>query len=307
MLVWFTGWSAGTLCFDFAWVFTVYAQLQAANFPTAPGVITRSRLETRVDGDGDRHTYADLAYSYSLDGVDLTGEAIRFGMGMDVFDPKELVEEFPVGRVVDVFYDPREASRSALQVGLVPMDFFLPLFLIPFNIVMLGVGQWLFPLRRWLGRRPGNISVRELNTGYRYRIYRMTPLQCAALAAGVVAFLSTFVVGFSLIVWDATLLLIAAWIFVAVAAALGAYFAPSTVLEVDPFRDRIRLVQAGGEGEQEASLAKLKSIEPKAGGTSLAITISAGEGVQVWTAPTTTKYASAWLRDHLQAALGKPL
>ncbi len=224
MTVWLTGWSAGTLFFDFACAYTFYAQVQAKGFPTAPGVITRSRLETSVDADGDRHTHADIAYSYSLDGQELHGDAVRFGMGMEFNDPKELLREFPLGREVSVFYDPRDAGRSALKVGVVAMDFFPPLFLIPFNLIMLGVAHWVIPLRRWLGWRPANIKVNQAQSGYRYRLYRITPLQCGALAAGVVAFFSIFVVGFSMRIAPAAPMLIGAWTLVVVAAISGAFW-----------------------------------------------------------------------------------
>lgn len=60
----------------------------------------------------------------------------------------EFVAAHPPGSAVTVFYDPASPATAVLESGFDGRDIFLPLFLLPFNVVMLGflrvlvVGAW---------------------------------------------------------------------------------------------------------------------------------------------------------------------
>ena len=197
--VFFVGfWSLITLIFDGMLVFNGYRQMKATGFPVVTGTITHS--EVTVHHGDDSTTYGiDVKYDYEVAGGQYEGTQYRYGQ-MSSSDnwARTVVDSLPVGKEVDVYYNPTEPSDSVLVVGVQPGDYFLALFLTPFNLVMLGgwygLATMFFPgIGKMLAASP-----RTVGQGFKRRLVlepapRLLP---AAVVLGIASFLSIFIVGF---------------------------------------------------------------------------------------------------------------
>jgi hypothetical protein len=87
---------------------------RSETWPSAPGVIVHSELREHVReglGRGSRVSYhADIEYTYEVEGETYSGRQISASGGHPRLSEKELVEWFPVGRRVKVYYDPDSAD-----------------------------------------------------------------------------------------------------------------------------------------------------------------------------------------------------
>ena len=191
-------WSLITLIFDGMLVLNAYRQFNAKSFSVATGTITHS--EVTVHHGDDSTTYGvDVKYDYEVAGRQYEGTRHRYGqMSSSDDSARKTVDSLPVGKRVDVHYNPAEPSDSVLVVGVQSSDFFMALFLTPFNLIMLG--GWyallvmLFPgIAKLLTGSP-----RVVGRGFKRRLVlepapRLIP---AAAVLGITSFLSIFVVAF---------------------------------------------------------------------------------------------------------------
>lgn len=87
-------------------------------WPSVPGVVVRSELREKADGDGTSYR-ADLACSYSADGHVYT--TTRHTEGMSFSQPEQsaraLVAAFPLGRSVEIRIDPADVADGVLITG----------------------------------------------------------------------------------------------------------------------------------------------------------------------------------------------
>ena len=91
----------------------------SASWPATEGRITRSRLEMRAGDKGSSFT-ADVAYEYDLDGRTLVGSRVWIGDGYSSSpgtEHRDAVTRYPVGRQVQVHYDPQDPDESVLEPG----------------------------------------------------------------------------------------------------------------------------------------------------------------------------------------------
>lgn len=80
-------------------------------WPTAEGVITQSF----INWDKDRRRYADIKYSFVVNGETITGFQIS-SKEMNT-SSEELLKEYPVGKKVTVYYDPDDPYNCYLEPG----------------------------------------------------------------------------------------------------------------------------------------------------------------------------------------------
>jgi hypothetical protein len=191
-------WSGLTLAFDGFIGWGIYHQLRALSFSVTPGVITQSGLIEHTDSEGTSYS-PGIKYTYNLDGKDFHGERYRWeNMSSGKESARRAVAEYPAGKQVDVYYNPRDAAESLLHPGLDGMDLFMPLFLLPFNLVMAGI---------WIAAAVGIRRLVDLNYAGRCdfgsggirvpgRAPRVRPLYAAGVSAGLTAFALIFVIGF---------------------------------------------------------------------------------------------------------------
>ena len=101
--------------------------LLAQRWPSVQGEIADTRAVHRMDADGSGD-YAYIAYRYEVDGRPYRNDRVRFGPQVlpssvvPALDPEprasavgeSLQRDFPRGRPVQVFYNPRDPASSVL-------------------------------------------------------------------------------------------------------------------------------------------------------------------------------------------------
>jgi hypothetical protein len=80
-------------------------------WPKAEGIITQSFM----DWDRHRRQYANIKYSFTVNGQKITGFQIS-AKEMNKSN-EDLLKEYPVGKKVIVFYDPENPENSLLEPG----------------------------------------------------------------------------------------------------------------------------------------------------------------------------------------------
>ncbi len=106
------------------------------NWPSVPGEVIKSEVET-YRRDGNTHYLPDIVYTYAVDGKTYTSSKITVGdppLDSNISPAKRAQAEYPVGKAVDVYYDPEVPSSSALKPGIRKNDIGLALItgLFPF-------------------------------------------------------------------------------------------------------------------------------------------------------------------------------
>jgi len=176
-------WSAATLAADAYIGEGIAGQLEARSFLTAPGVVTRSEIETSTDADGT--TYLPLIeFAFTVADSRIRGTRVRFTeLGSTDADwARGIAAKYPVGTAVTVHYDPADPSRAILETGVSNLDLFMLLFLAPFNVIM--AGAWVYLARAV--RRPraaGGVQILERPGRTHVRLPTVEPLAAAGAAA----------------------------------------------------------------------------------------------------------------------------
>ena len=92
------------------------------DWPSVQGLVTHSALLLRNNkiGTGRKTDYVvDVAYEYVVGDKVYRNDIVRFDQGQMPGSRKErLVSAYPVGRRVEVFYDPDDPDQSVLLPGL---------------------------------------------------------------------------------------------------------------------------------------------------------------------------------------------
>jgi len=91
-------------------------------WPSTPGRIATSLVREYESTDNDqvntRVTYtAEVEYDYLVEGEVLRGNRVQFGLGGSSNSKaiREIVNRYPVGAEVDVYYDPAKPSQCTLE------------------------------------------------------------------------------------------------------------------------------------------------------------------------------------------------
>jgi hypothetical protein len=195
-------WSALTLGFDAMSGWGSFRQLRALSYSTTAGRITSATVET-ISGSGGRHgsgtTYRPrLTYTYSVAGKDYQGDRYRYsewsGSGRNAHG---IVAAHPVGSHVSVYYAPADPADAVLMAGLEGFDYFVPLFMLPFNLIMLffwiQVGGGIY--RRRFFTPVSGVKVWDDGFSFRARL-TMRPLYVGAIVVGALAVPAIFIVAF---------------------------------------------------------------------------------------------------------------
>jgi hypothetical protein len=189
-------WTALVGAFDWMAGNTIVRQLASEKFPSAVGQITHSEV-TVHHGKGASYG-VDLRYSYKVAGRTFTAQRYRYGemASSDSAWARRAVAAHPVGSPATVFYNPRNPWDALLAPGLNGGDLMLPLFLTPFNIVMLGLWYGVGLTWRRLYPPPLAGGVKIIRDGFRTRA-RLPTFSALVAGLGTVAlasFLGTFAV-----------------------------------------------------------------------------------------------------------------
>ena len=189
-------WTTITLSFDFFIGAGIYNQTRAKQFETAQGKVLISKVESHSDSDGT--TYKPIVhYEYEVDGKRIKNDVIRFQMTSSN-DPyaREFVKSHPVGKQIDVYYNPERAEESVLVRGVEGADLFILMFMTPFNLVMLTgwyiAWNYFFP-----GSPAGYVNVRDDGQYESLRLNSGWPVATGAACLGGLAFAAIFLIGFT--------------------------------------------------------------------------------------------------------------
>ena len=93
--------------------------LESKGWPAADGVVTVSEFTSNRDDDGSVTYGASIAYDYTVSGTSLTGSNVHFGQ-YGTSDPsygRSIVNRYPVGKRVRVYYNSDDPSTSVLEPG----------------------------------------------------------------------------------------------------------------------------------------------------------------------------------------------
>lgn len=145
---------------------TMIQAKESPSWPTTEGVITTSKMKSWLDDDGDRMYGADIVYDYRVGGSQLTGRNVKFGKVSTnrSSDAEKVLQKYPEGAQVEVFYNPDEFEVSVLEPGVHASTWFMPVFglvFASFGFVFLLVGIFAFKPKPKVKEMPYK-SVQEL-------------------------------------------------------------------------------------------------------------------------------------------------
>ena len=111
---------AGAALTIFLGIPMMMSAFESSGWPSAEGVITVSEFTTNRDSDNGSVTHgANVAYDYTVNGTLHTGSNVHFGQygSSDPSYGRGIVNRYPVGKRVGVYYDPDDPSTSVLEPG----------------------------------------------------------------------------------------------------------------------------------------------------------------------------------------------
>ena len=96
---------------------------ESGSWPSTQGTITSSGMSKRTTRDSNHRTrisyYPKVAYRYQIQGRPYTGSRIEFGgeRGGDQKWAQKIVNKYPAGKKVDVYYNPQDLQYAILEAG----------------------------------------------------------------------------------------------------------------------------------------------------------------------------------------------
>ncbi len=118
----------------------VASRMSASNqWPTCPGRIVSSHVEEVRLGPKVKYQ-AQVRYHYEVKRRPYLGSEIRYGdtTGSARSAQQKLVDKYPAGSQVDVYYDPDSPDTAVLEPGGTPLLMTIP------PVALLGIGGYLF-------------------------------------------------------------------------------------------------------------------------------------------------------------------
>jgi hypothetical protein len=221
-------WSLIVLVPDGLLLFLTAKTVAAQWFPSVPGEITHSAEQREANESVD----VKVRFRYVVNGQEFTGQQLNFFNLRDVRQPsktQQILDRYPVGQRVDVIYNPHDPSDSALDRTLNGMPLSFALFLLPFNLLM--VGGW-----SWISRRVNalrSLPLRRESDGWSVLPTNGQPGIVALTIAGLVSFVAIFVAGIG--GWSDNLnAMISTWLVVVGLSGLAYWHTQALVLGEQP-------------------------------------------------------------------------
>jgi hypothetical protein len=136
------------------------------DWPTTRGEVLTSEVQSRLEtsdsssGSGSRRRrktttttvyWAEMKYSYVVEGVSFEGARVDYGMesrSSKRTRADEIVALYPVGEEVLVYYDPSDPSEAVLEPGVGADAFLFPLIGVLFTLIGLVMLFFLFRAKR---------------------------------------------------------------------------------------------------------------------------------------------------------------
>jgi len=185
-------WTACTGALDYFLLSTVERHCVAAGFPKAEGRIIESEVDSERPAGGVENR-ASIVYRYHVDGKEYEANHFRFD---EVWsgrpeDMEEVVAAYPVGRTLDVFYDPADPSRAALTAGLTGADLVWAMAVLPLNLLVLWLWGFIggMTYRHFVKPPAGGATISSDGYTTLVRLAGVSPLTIAMLHLSGMAWL----------------------------------------------------------------------------------------------------------------------
>ena len=302
LLIWLLGWSGITLTFDVIIARGITRQLLSLHYKRTVGTVEKSAVA--IHHGEDVTLNVDIEYSYEVDGVGYENSLYRYGFQTSGdHDVRRVVARHPVESLVDVYYNPQDPQDSLLAPGISWLDLFILLFMLPFNLVMVGVFCYTLGARigRSLRLSPIAVAVRRRDTTWFFKVYDVLPITAAGVTALAVSFVSIFVVGFGQVLISGWVLVISAWCCVLVASgAAYCYIKPEVTAEVNGYRQQIAVQLKQESDPVVAEFSKIESVTVR---EKTIVLKSDSDDIKIICRG---ERDAGWLRDWLHERLGDP-
>lgn len=190
-------WTVVVSAFDGFLIWGAVHREQAQSYPSTQGIITRSHIEIS-DSDGTTVYGPEVDFSYEVNGKAYISDTYRYGVwsSSDRSRAESVVGKYTTGKKVEVFYNPSDPSNAILERDAQRIDYFLTLFMTPFNVVMLGAWAILAStIKRRITKPPaGGVPIQQRQGRTHIRFPRITPIAAAALTAFGISFVSIVII-----------------------------------------------------------------------------------------------------------------
>ena len=109
-----------------------------SKWPSTMGTVNASYLERRSSSEGGSTNYPVVQYSYQIGGQTYQGSKLAPGPEVGGTGAGKVVDRYPVGAQVMVFYNPENPSDAVLE-RQAPAQWLMWLLLIVFDCALCGV------------------------------------------------------------------------------------------------------------------------------------------------------------------------
>jgi hypothetical protein len=269
-------WSAMTLAMDVFIVWNAYQQIRAGSYATTTGSITQSEVEEVPGNPGPPHPHGPtyrpkIRYRYSVAGKEYEGTQYCYGQWSSGGGfARRIAAALPLDSQVEVHFAPGDPRDAVLVAGLQGVDLFAAMFMLPFNLVMLGF--WVAiggkVRQRLPSSAPAGAGISDEERFVRVRLSLFGPFAVGAAAAGGLAFGLVFLVAFGLGADPSMATMVVLWGVILGGGLLASLLAwrrrarGGPELVIDNFRRTIKLPRMfGREEEVEVPAEKIVSID----------------------------------------------
>jgi hypothetical protein len=194
-------WSTLVVLFDVHIGRNLWNQIASRTYPTVTGEIIHSEVTQHRGSKGGTTYGVDIRYRYAVNDRPFEGRRFRYSAesSSDWAWAERAVAGHPVGSQAQVFYSPRNPQSAMLSPGVEGSDLMLVLFLMPFNMGMIGLWTWLGGWLRERIFRPvaGGIGIFTEGPRTRIRLPEYAAMMWGMVAIGGVSFVSIFILGFA--------------------------------------------------------------------------------------------------------------
>ena len=102
-----------------AGVWNLVRSVRSESWPTAPGLVLSSRMEQHHSHKGGTSYSASIGYDYVVAATHFDGTRVAFGsMSASAAYARAILDRFPVGKTVPVYYSPGDPQDSVLEPGI---------------------------------------------------------------------------------------------------------------------------------------------------------------------------------------------
>lgn len=113
----------------------------SVNWPQSDGRIVSSEAEPSLSNNHSAW-YAQIVYSYIVDGIEMKGNQVAFGDygSSNMSHAQKIVGQYPVGKAVKVYYNPKDCTECLLEPGMHGQTYGM----LGFGFIFFAVGSIIF-------------------------------------------------------------------------------------------------------------------------------------------------------------------